>query len=142
MNILKFLLVNKIFVLARIIIAAIKIDKDVNMEDIWSVIIVYEVIDVNEYELNIDNEYVVSSIIIVNVTHHEYLHNMIRYIENIGNINFNICLLINYLLYLTHKSETLQLKFLTLNLLHMHQMLAELFWFVGIGVLRYRILKG
>jgi len=142
MNILKFLLVNKIFVLARIIIAAIKIDKDVNREDIWSVIIVYEVIDVNEYELNIDNEYVVSSIIIVNVTHHEYLHNMIRYIENIGNINFNICLLINYLLYLTHKSETLQLKFLTLNLLHMHQMLAELFWFVGIGVLRYRILKG
>jgi len=127
MNILKFLLVNKIFVLARIIIAAIKIDKDVNREDIWSVIIVYEVIDVNEYELNIDNEYVVSSIIIVNVTHHEYLHNMIRYIENIGNINFNICLLINYLLYLTHKSETLQLKFLTLNLLHMHQMLEELF---------------
>jgi len=34
MNILKFLLVNKIFVLARIIIAAIKIDKDVNREDI------------------------------------------------------------------------------------------------------------
>jgi len=85
------------------------------------------VIDVNEYELNIDNEYVVSSIIIVNVTHHEYLHNMIRYIENIGNINFNICLLINYLLYLTHKSETLQLKFLTLDLLHMHQMLVGLF---------------
>lgn len=47
-NILKFLLENKIFVLARTIIAAIKIDKDVNREDIWSVIIVYEVINVNE----------------------------------------------------------------------------------------------
>jgi len=47
-NIFKFLLENKIFVLARTIIAAIKIDKDVNREDIWSVIIVYEVINVNE----------------------------------------------------------------------------------------------
>jgi len=47
-NILRFLLENKIFVLARTIIAAIKIDKDVNSEDIWSVIIVYEVINVNE----------------------------------------------------------------------------------------------
>lgn len=33
-NMLKFLLENKIFVLARTIIAAIKIDRDVNREDI------------------------------------------------------------------------------------------------------------
>ena len=39
---------NIIFVLARIIIAAIRIDSDVRSDDIWSVIIMYDEIVVNE----------------------------------------------------------------------------------------------
>jgi len=39
---------NIIFVLARIIIAAIRIDNDVRSDDIWSVIIMYDEIAVNE----------------------------------------------------------------------------------------------
>lgn len=84
-------------------------------------------IDVNEYELNNDREYIVNIIIIVKVIHHEYLHNIIIYMEITGNINFSIYLLIDYLLCLTHKSVILQLRFLVQDLLRMLQMLEELF---------------
>jgi len=108
-NIVFLMLLNKILVLAKIIIAAIKILREVKRDDIESVINMVDRETVKLHWLSNVKEYEVISINIENDTHQAYFNITSMFSDIKGSMSFSICLYLKYLLCLTRKNVTLLL---------------------------------